>query len=227
MTLICPKRFLAFSGARFPSILATNHGNEVVSDASYAAPLPAGITAGKLLLMLTALYSSSAATMDTPSGWTELFEVAGPGRIRSLAAYCKTADGSEGSTLAMTSSTAAFKASVSYLIDQFAGTPEAGTPATGTTSAPNPPSLAPSWGAASGTLFLAVCGQHEDSLQVPQTAPANYGDLIQDFGDNSSSDRPRIAVATRKLVAASEDPAAFGGTIANWAANTIAIRGAA
>lgn len=207
----------------FPVIEATNTGNEAVVDATYSAPLPAGITAGDLLIVFAAAWNNTFALQyDTPSAWNPLFQSSGTGQLRSLACFYKVADGSEGSTLAMTTTQSAFKASTSYRISNYTGTPEAGTTATGSSSNPNPPSLAPSWGS-DKNLFIAVCGQH--SGIAAQTEPTNYDDIIQASAVNSSQDRPRAASCTRFYESSSDDPGTFGTSIGSWAANTIVILG--
>ena len=208
----------------FPAVVTTNVGNETTLDTSYSAPLPASLVSGNLLIVILSGYSGLGASQyNTPAGWTQLFQSSGTGNLRSLAAFYKVSNGSEGSTLALTlTGIGMLKASTAYQISGYQSVPEAGTTATGTSSAPNPPNLAPSWGSANN-LFIALCGQLDSAL-TPQTAPTSYGSIIQDTTTGSGIDNPRTASAVRELTASSDDPGAFGSSVATWAANTIAIR---
>jgi hypothetical protein len=212
-------------GGAFPTVVTTNVGNETVADTTYSAPLPASLVSGNLLIVIASAHTGFGATQyNTPAGWTLLFQSSGTGSLRSLAAFYKVSNGSEGASLALTLTGAlgGFKSSTAYQINGQNGNPEAGTTATGTSSAPNPPNLAPSWGSAN-TLFIALCAQADGALTA-QTAPTNYGSIIQDTTTASGVDNPRTASAVRNLAASSDDPGAFGASVATWAANTIAVR---
>jgi hypothetical protein len=97
--------------------------------------------------------------------------------------------------------------------------------ATGST-APNPPSLTPSWGAAD-TLWLAVTGWSEGTITA-SAFPTNYTNTGQNGTGVAGSEGVSIGWGFRELNAASEDPGTFTlGSAANWVAFTIAIRPAA
>ena len=204
----------------FPVVQTRNTGADAVQNTSYSAPLPSGLTSGDLLIVIGALNSAFATQFNTPSGWTSLFQTAGPGNTRSLACFYKTSNGSEGANLAMTLTALAAKASVSYRISGAAAAPQAGTAATGTSTAPDAPNLSPSWGSQKVLWLAAMAGQWNTAQT--QTAPANYSNIQQIA---AGTDQPRIASAERSLEASSENPGAFSAQMLNWIANTIAVRG--
>jgi hypothetical protein len=102
--------------------------------------------------------------------------------------------------------------------------PEVAAAVTASSTAPNSGSLTPSWGSAA-TLWITTFGIADPALKFPVTGwPTNYTDnnLSNGTGDNSTAG---IALATRNIAAATEDPGAFTTTAADWwAASTIAVR---
>jgi hypothetical protein len=218
----------AFAGqaAAFPAVVNTNTGEGTLGGAgNIAVPLPASLVSGNLLIIIVSLFQSAARDSSAPSGWTELFDIVGPTNIREFSCYYKVSDGSEGASVnvAISGSLTGWAAN-SYQISGFTGAPEA-TTTTGNNSAPNPPSLTPSWGSAK-TLWLAACAGADNGAAAITAAPSNYTDLIQASHLSGSDPIPVVASARRELEATSDDPAAFGqsGTFNDWAAATIGIR---
>lgn len=202
----------------FPTVAATNTTNNAVNNPTKAINLPASISSGDLLIIVLAAYATAGAvSITTPSGWSVLFSVVGSGNLRRVAGFYKVASGSEGATVSITFSRNVSCAANSYRITGYTGTPEAGTATTGSSTAPNPPSLSPSWGSGD-ILWLAVFGNVSPGGTI--TSPTNYSS-----GFSVDEGKILIASAQRNLTASSEDPGAFTTSSANWAANTIAIQG--
>jgi len=209
----------------FPRVTGSDATVLEGTNTSYNAPLPDNIQAGERLVLLVANASGSALTVGTPSGWDLGFTDIGGGSLRRLSCFYKTATGLEGSTVALSASANSRWVSNSYRIAD-SGAIEFGTTATGTGSVANPPNLAPSWGAAYGTLWIAVQANFGNTATAV-TAPANYTDLIQASAISGGDDSPRLASAIRLLSAAAENPGTFSGASgSNWAANTIGLRAA-
>ena len=82
----------------FPIVQATNGTNSLISDTSFTVQLPAGIIANDLLIGL--LSGGNPRTINTPSGWTELFDTSGT--EAQLKVVYKVAAGSEGATVTVT-----------------------------------------------------------------------------------------------------------------------------
>ena len=195
----------------FPVVAATNTSTQA-SSTSHTVNLPASIAAGDLLLIFFG-YNNSADDVVTPSGWTQFINVSNGGRFYG---YYKVADGGEGGSVSITSGSAGNSQHNSYRITGYQGTPEVAT-ATGSSATPDPPNLAPSWGAAD-TLWVAAA--HPVNGAADLTAPTNYGGLIQ-----TAPSTFHVGSATRQLNAASENPGTFGGANNSvWETATVAVR---
>lgn len=208
----------------FPVVAATNSsGGTSTTTTTFTAALPASISSGDLLLLF--VYVNRTAndanpSLTTPDTWNVLFSTLSS--FKRFACYWKSASGSEGSTIGLTSSTATAWATNSYRITGWTGTPEAGTSATGSNAAPNPPSLAPSWGSAK-TLWLAASASDANSATVP-TPPTNYTDQVTNSHVFFEQTFARITTARRELLGTSDDPGTFSyGASGQWIAQTIAI----
>lgn len=200
----------------FSQIAAVNGGYDEGLSTSHSVNLPSDIESGDLLLVFFGL--SYVSTITFPGGWTQLFDVVYPERIRSVC-YYRVADGNEGDTITVTiSQSNRTSAHTSYRITGYSGVPEAGTATTALDVNPDPPSLSPSWGVLD-TLWFASC-----SYFHPRTItayPTNYTDGRDDRGSGIGMG---IGTARRELNAVSEDPGTFTiSTSTYWVANTVAI----
>lgn len=198
----------------FPVVAGTNTSTQT-SATSHTVNLPASIAAGDLLIVLFG-WPATADDVSTPSGWTQFMNVLNNTRLYG---FYRVADGGEGSTLTVTSSSSAASRHNSYRITGYQGTLEVAT-ATGSSTTPNPPNLAPSWGA-EDTLWIAAA--HNSNTTADIAAPTNYGNLLEAFLSPFEMNSAR-----RELNASSEDPGTFANASnAQWQAATIAIRPAA
>lgn len=212
--------FVPSAAGSYPTVQATNSGN-VANNATHACPLPTGLANGDLLIIFASFAANNAFSMNIPGGYNFLYTTIGPSSLRRAAGIYRFCDGTEGSTVNLTSSGGTPNwASNSYRITGYTGTPEAGTTATGTSTAPNPPNLVPSWGALK-TLYLVAC--HASFNGVPSGYPSGYTDSVS--SNTTGSPQGSTASARQPLQVASEDPGAFTITSAPWASNVVAIRG--
>jgi hypothetical protein len=199
----------------FPSVQgtpATNAG----TGTTVTVNLPGSISAGELLIAFVALTHTSAATLTPPGDWNTVYNSIGNGNNRRSACFWRKADGAEGASFSVTASAATAWATVAYRVNNWGGIPEGGTLATGNSTNPDPPNLAPSWGARD-TLWFAHMGRNNNS--GTPTAPTDYTNIQRGGTTNASS-----TVAERQLNAASENPGTFTANTSNWGANTVAIR---
>lgn len=183
----------------------------------------AAASAGDLILVFHG--SDSGAGANTyPAGWVELVDAAGSGFQASIA-YLIATGGETSVTVTHTSERAN---AIAVRISGWHGTtaPEVSTAATGSSTQPNPGSLTPSWGA-DDTLWIAAAFADDSATPFPITAwPTNYASN-QTQGSTAAS-AADVAIATRNLNAASEDPGAFTMTATEtWSAYTVAVRPAA
>lgn len=207
----------------FPSVVSTTRSNKNTSSTGHSVVLPASVDTDDILIVIFNLANTSALTWDnsTAGTWTNLFSTTSTS-IR-LAAYYKIADGTEdGKTLSLSSATAGRSAWHIYRI-RNGKTVSCGTSATGNSTAPNPPSLTPSWGA-KNTLWLAVMGTFNQTADGGSYAyPTNYTtNGIYDEAANASG--CGVGSSYRTNNATSEDPAAWTiNATLRWVANTIAV----
>ncbi len=210
------------AAAGFPTVAATNGGNSGANVTSHTVNLPTGISSGDLIIVMFS--NDGDATVTFPSGWTnQLFSTAS-GTFNRFTVNYRIADGTEGSTITVTTSASEGSAHTTYRITGYTGTPEASTPATsGGSTTPDPSSLTPSWGA-DDTLWLAVQGNNGN---VSVTAyPTNYSNGINNRW--ASTNGVGVGSAERTLNAASENPGTFTISASNsWVAATIGVRGTA
>ena len=117
----------------FAVVAATATTDYSADQTSHAINLPSGITAGDLLLLWFTMDGTTGNTITTPTGWTleEATNVASPGDLGYL--FSRTADGSEGSTVTVTTSASQSSSAIALRIenwDAFESTSESSKPAT-------------------------------------------------------------------------------------------------
>ena len=192
------------------------------STSSRNITLPSGIAAGDLLLLFLVVGTSSAVTFTPPSGFSA---VAGAGTSSTTCnadAFYKIADGTEsGTVISVLSAPTNISVASAYRVQGAdpAYAPE-GVATTGTGTAPNPPSLTPSWGSAE-TLWFATFGKRTGILSSLSAYPADYTSN-QTTRDESTV---MIGVATDEVATGTENPGSYTLTSsADWMASTIAVR---
>ncbi len=201
----------------FPVVEGTATSDEASDVTAHVVTLPGSIVSGETLVVWIGGIKFTSVTFSPPGGWTELDDtyVSKTG----AAVLYRIADGTEGGTITVTSSSAVKSGSVALRISGAGDTPEIAVfGAASNSNSPDPPNLTPSWGSAD-TLWLAsgVSSQGKHSA-----TPANYTDIIKSPVWNSFG---QTFVARRELAAASENPGAFtidwSGDL--WVAQTLAI----
>ena len=202
-----------------PTVAAVNGGDDNVDQNNHTVNLPAGISAGDLLLVFFATDSAAAITFPNEGvDWIQLFERARGGDVNGGAWY-RIADGGEGATIIVTTATAQRTAHTSYRITDYTLVPEAAAGADGSSANPNPPNLAPTWGALN-TLWFAV--SYNDGSRIVNAYPANYTDGRNDTPVAGTG--AGVGSARRELNAAAENPGTFTlSGVEDGVANTIAV----
>ena len=209
----------------FPTIAATNTGEEVTNTTSHVLNLPASISNGDLLIM-TVGYDGPPGAETWPAGWTEIWQLDGPSSAGAGTCRFLRADGTEGATITVTITNSEASAHCCYRITGHHTTtdPEAGT-ASGTTANPDCPSFNPAGWGTEDTLWIAsYCW---DGGRTNDAFPTNHT-LSQIWENSQVAEGSGAAMSGRNLNAASVDPGT--GTISSsdqWTAGTIAVRTAA
>lgn len=184
---------------------------------SFAMDLPAGITAGELILVC--FFAGPDRGYATPSGFTELGQNVGDPNTQI---WYKTAAGGE--TSATTSASPTFSAvSFAFRISNWSGTPT-GTSAHGSA---NPPSHSPA-GGSDDYLWIAFAGGYTTAFNASIGGyPTGYTGN-QHYAESGGTTVESVgAVATKLATASSDDPStfSFGGTILGTDAWTLAVAG--
>lgn len=203
-------------------VIAATATSASESATSHIVSLPSGIVSGNRLV---ARFSSKAGADNAgfPLGWNKVFSVGVGGTTDAgLDCYYRDADGTEGASITVTTPGATDSA---HIVDRITGhaatAPQAGIAASGTSANPDPPNLAPSWGAAD-TLWLG-CISVKNDISV-SAYPSNYT-YVQTSKGSVAPSAVHCASAARQLNASAEDPGTFTISASNpWWANTVAIR---
>lgn len=211
----------------FPIVETTNTTNGTGASASPVVNLPTGIVSGDLLIVLfrTAI---GTAGVGWPTGWTELVESTADASDDAIAIGYRLADGTEGATITLTTSSAKF-AAVAYRIsgaeEPATQAPQNSAAVTGTSATPDPGSLSPT-GGAKDYLWLWMGGWEAEQTSPPAGNPTNYTNPI---GANSGTagviaTNCRVASAIRSLNAVTEDPGSWTISASDdWTAFTVAV----
>ncbi len=211
-----------------PVVADTAESATTSAGTSHTVTLPGSIAAGDLLIVCLAK-GSTAATISTLAGWTELLD---EGVATGLFIAYRWATGGD-SNPTFTTSTSTRSASIALRITG-AENPATTPPAIGTTSStssntPNPPSITPP--SSKDYLFIALYTRGLEELDDDawsNTSPTNYTPsppIQKACGTAGTNLAGMIALAHRQLTTGSaEDPGTFGDDVATtWRAQTIIV----
>jgi len=217
-----PGAFAGFSGTWYAATIAVPPGafptvasnsNSTTTAASVTTTFPAGVTQGDLLLLIAAAGTSAGQTTGW-TGWTQLNNNGGTAnKLESGYRYYQTGDTAPTLTAATTVSWAWLMLRITAASASTA--PQIGTFATSGTGSGDPPSYTPGYGQLD-TLWIAA---ESYAGSTAATVPTSYAGLVNPINGLGLS----VAIATRQLNAASENPGAFGGGSGTWFAVTFAV----
>lgn len=202
------------AAGRVLSVLATSPAG------THTSPNLTSLTknSGDLLIAIVIIYDGNSTNAEFSAwggGFTEFSDNAGTATMGIGCAY-KFSTGSETGTFTVTSADTSTNDSAFFLLSipaaHASAAPEAGGFATGTSSAADPASVSPSWGA-DDTLWIAVGGSGEDSTAGAyggvSAAPTNYTSFAESGISADAVGGVDGAVAFRQLNAASENVSTF------------------
>lgn len=176
------------------------------------------------LLILIVHFKSAGQTITWPAGKT-MTQI---GRLPQLTnnetvAFYRRCDGTEGATITMTTSatTRMVARAWRWLGHHATSAPEAAFVVTGAVATPDPPNLAPSWGA-EDNQWLTTAGNNNGTETV-SAFPTNY--INTGTVTTGASTGATLGYGTRQLNAAAENPGTFTkSATSNGVAMTLAIR---
>jgi hypothetical protein len=216
--------------AKFPTVVGTS-SSETACDCAPTITLPAGIQSGDLIIAFLAKdsFTGGTATATWPSPWVELVDQTA-GTAATLHVAYLIASGGETTVLPTMSVNERSKhLAIRIAAGSWHGTtpPEVATAVAGVSANPNSGSLTPSWGSGR-TLWITTFGIDAPEGTFPVTGwPTNYADNNLSNGPvpPGATSAAGVALATRNLAAATEDPGAFTTTGSDdWVASTVAVR---
>lgn len=213
---------LAGAVGGFPSYLSNTPTELGSADAtSHPVNMPATVSAGDLLIALIA--SDGSATITTPSGWTSVSQSTQGGAVRGAVFY-KVASGTEGGTTVdfVTSGNERMMAQVARIqASTYSGTPEAAVANTAPSINPDPPNLAPSWGALN-TLWIAMSAI--DNMRTVSVYPLP-DNQVRTANASGGTAFVTLATCSGNVNASSLNPGTFTISSASDSVNfTIAVR---
>ncbi len=211
--------------AGYPTVASTDtssRGNSAFVD---AVTLPSGVEAGDLLVIFH--FSDGTLTRTFPPPWVEIKDASDSADNSTIGvAYLIATEAT--TTMNVTKNVQERFLAISIRISaaSWHGTtpPEISTGVTGTSASPNPDSVTASWGSATN-LFIAVM-DYDDSAgsNAISAYPANYGSNNINSPVVSGGSAGRGGIATRELLASSDDPGSFTITSDEWWAGTIVVK---
>ncbi len=209
-----------------PSVVNSATTDGTSADSTPTINLPGSIVSGNTLVAL--FRSAAGGAIGFPAGWTELVDASADGADDQMAVAWRKADGTEGSTIDLTSGNGKFAAivwQISGATDPTITAPEISTVATGTDDAPDPSTVTPT-GGSKDYLFLWLGGWEGKQTSPPSGNPTNYSGPLgaSSGGPGSAASNCRVAGAHRELTAASEDPGSWTISASDdWSAYALAV----
>lgn len=187
--------------------LAVAYSHETTNTTSHVVTLPAYEIGDELFVYFSK--DGSAAASAWPSGWTELFSDSRASPDARHEFRYRIADGTEGSTITITTAAAEESASVAGAVKGYLGVPETGALASGFGTSVNLASFDPSWGIEQ-TLWLACATADDTSTGTTTLSTYSTQYLDNRHADGTGgTDHILHAFCTRRYLAASDDPDVF------------------
>jgi hypothetical protein len=206
----------------FPAVAATNTSVHTANVTSHTVNLASGTSPGDILMV--AFVVDGNPTVTWPAGWNA--RAAQHNTAVRIEVRTRVADGTEGSTITITTSVAEQSVHRAWRITGcHATTGPEGLTATGATANPNPPVLDPANWATEDTLWFALCA-YDNGSRTLTAYPASYTDTLNDRSTGTGG--VGLGSGRRQNAVGSEDPGTFTISAADeWVAVTIGIRPAA
>lgn len=208
----------------YPQVVSTNTSNVDTSSTSRPIDLPTSYSAGDLLLLFVSTQLNATGTISTPSGWTSGFQTQNGATQQAMALFYKVADGTEGSTVTFTISSASRLIGNAYALQAgtYTGVPACSSAGdSGASTSADPPSLTPGAGSQKYLWFAAVALGPNDT---PTGLPTGFGNQITAL--LSGANRPTLSSCRQELEASTLDPSAFTIPSSRFVVATVAVQGA-
>lgn len=229
-----------------PTIESRAH-NYIQNTTQVYAIIPSGIVAGNLLLMHVIRSSGGGSvSINTPSGWTQLYHLSWSSTSSQLTAYgvyYKFASGSEVNFFVTGGG-----ASSEWIVDitrisgqSYQQPPVTLGTSTGNGSSLDPPAVSPSWGDEYGSLCIVGTGHKYRNISVdnetlyvssPITGPSGY---VTTYNNSSATTQfhlynpnhhhSLLTIWKKNFTSTTENPSTITAPTMNWYATTTVIMG--
>lgn len=196
----------------------SNSGGNVTTTTVDLVTLAGVPVDGDLWVVIIVVDSNTSPTW--PSGWTSFASGLQGTALTWEARYRRYVSG-DATSIGVTHSSQGTAWQV-YRLANTAYAPLSGGQGSNTTSNPDPGTNAPNWSTSWDTLFIAVAGCDDGTIETT-AAPATYSNLRSDRWNDIEG--VELATATRELNAASENPGAFTRNAGPWSAMALAVAG--
>ena len=203
----------------FPQVAGTSSSHIGMALSSHPISLPAGITAGNLLLVFFSCSTASITiTVDTTTSgndWSQVVVTSSANHTANIF-YKTDATGSDALTLNLSS--AQRSTSISYEISNSSNVISY-TSSTGLSANMNPPSLSSRM--TTSDLLWIVFGSTDDAI-IASAAPTYFSNLRTAIGESEGTS---CSSATREINmgATSYDPGPFTTNSASWITYTVIV----
>jgi hypothetical protein len=222
------------SWGAFPTVSFRTNSTNVTGTTSHTVNFGTTVSSGQLLVAMFVFKGNGSnggcgpggpPCFTWPTGWTSISSNNQAANVRLEIRY-KAADGTEGSSMSITSTVSGSSVARVWVIASgtYTGNPAAGTAAGGTSTSPDPPTLSPSWGS-DDNLWIVVNGVSTArstsgfDANLTQTGTQTIGNTTTGSGEGYGE---------RQFASATYDPTAFTiSASTDWLAQTIAVRGVA
>lgn len=203
--------------AGYPAIERRISGSSASSTSHNIASSVAGATSSQKLLVMVVYGNAGSISI---SGWTNIFTSNDGGGL-SLSLWEKVGDGSgtDACTVALGSASAIVYSSFIISNVDLSQAIGAGTTATVSAGAPNPPSVTASWGSAKNLFMIALANLNTSPVTVTSW-PSNYSERFREIVGSFGT----LIHGGYYNEAASDDPPAGGTVESAGLVNTIVIK---
>jgi hypothetical protein len=206
-----------------PSAFIAARAETSATASPVAVTMPSDVVAGDLLIATVSTDAAATVAAGGGEGWTNITDTANGSAVR-LNILAKIAAGGDALNLTLGSaddSATHVMRIVDHGVANVATDIEVGTAATGTSAAPDPPSVTPA--ANANNLFIVVAASDDDD-DIVTFAPTNYTAEAQTKSTTGTSSC-LIQVATRYIATGSAvDPAAGALNLSEeWVTQTLCV----
>jgi hypothetical protein len=203
------------SYAETPGILAS----------SVNVAMPAGVTAGELLVAYVAADANSSVAAGGGEGWTSITDASNGSAVR-LKILAKIAAGGDALTLTVGASTdtATYVQRIKYHgVTNVASDITVGTAATGTSSTPDPPSVTPP-SAKQWLVMACAAADDDDNVITFSYHPTGYVPLAQTESSSATTSSMLDAACDVQTTGSAINPGTFTMAASEeWVAQTLLI----